>query len=91
MMQHDHNEQDKVDVEQWKSPGGYLWLQDKGYYDDPPNPVLLAELADGHYDEDLGREEAKKLAANLRKRLKDHPGLLEVSGDSKDLGRPSPI
>lgn len=60
----------------WNLPGGYLWLSERGYFDDPPDPVFLFELEDGYYDEDLDPGEAGELAADIRKRLKDYPGLL---------------
>ena len=80
-------EQDRADLERWKAPGGWLWLQDKGFYDNPPDPVLLLELEDGRHDEDLGPEEARELAADLRERLEANPELMEGS-DSPGGAKP---
>lgn len=67
------NRKDNEELAALNSPGGFIWLAPRGYYDDPPNPILLFELENGDHDEDLEPEEIEELAADLRKRLESKP------------------
>jgi hypothetical protein len=66
--EHDREKADREEVEAWKSPGGWIWLQDRGYYDDPPSPILLFELEQGRYDDDFAPWEVEELVADLKGR-----------------------